>query len=190
MLFISVSPYPIGTPRAPLDFPADCSDSTMKAPLALVLIALAACGDDPKTQTPPATSSPVTNSVQQPAAPATQAPALAPVNTQGPITSEVDLLKEVIYVLRNVKSLDQAKAAHETLTKMGQRAQPLIDKHKQLYAGPAAELQAKAAALKSSLAAGIPLLHAETDRIQQIQGARDVLEAPLTKIIALLNPQV
>ena len=89
-----------------------------------------------------------------------------------------------------IKSLDQAKAAHETLTKMGQRAQPLIDKHKQLYAGPAAELQAKAAALKSSLAAGIPLLHAETDRIQQIQGARDVLEAPLTKIIALLNPQV
>lgn len=159
----------------------------MKAALVLVLFALAACGDDPQPQTPPGNSPTSAGSVDQPTA---QIQAPATPNAQGPINSEVDLLKEVLYVLSNVKTLEHAKAAHDRLTKMGQRAQPLIDKHKQLYAGPADELKAKAAALQTSLAAGIPILQAETNRIQQIPGARDILEAPLSKIVALLNPQI
>lgn len=159
----------------------------------LVSLVLASCGSD----TPPHIQDqlkPRTGAVPPPQSAPTTAATPDAVKTQDtpaqPITTESDLLKEVGYLLKGVQNLDQALAAREQLSRIGQRAQPLIDKHKQAFAGSPADLAAFAQATKLKLSEGLPLLQAELDRIAKIPGAREALELPMTKIMGILNPQL
>jgi len=176
----------------------------MTTPLRLLALAfiLTACGEepqaDPQTSTPadteasvPADTPAVDAETETPPAPATDQ-AEAPIDdtpATGPITDEAQLLKEVGYVLRDVKSLEDAAGAKVRLFAIGERAQPLIDEHMKAFTGSPQELLAFAKQNKAKLVEGLPLLQAELDRIDGIEGAREALQGPMTKIMGILNPQ-
>ena len=179
---------------------------TMTTPLRLLALALVltACGEEPKadpmTTTPAGTESPMVddlpndlpkNGAEAETAPVTDQPE-APIDdtpATGPITDEAQLLKEVGYVLRDVKSLEDAASAKVRLFAIGERAQPLIDEHKKAFTGSPQDLLAFANQNKAKLIEGLPLLQAELDRIDGIEGAREALQGPMTKIMGILNPQ-
>ena len=170
--------------------------------LALALV-LTACGDEPApetttTTTPAGTEASILDDLPAAGADAENPPAplsgeaVNPVTdtvATGPITDEAQLLKEVGFVLREINSLEDAVGAKKRLFAIGERAQPLIDKHKQAFTGSPQELMAFAKENKAKLATGLPLLQAELDRIDGIEGARAALEGPMTKIMGILNPQ-
>lgn len=146
-------------------------------PIAL-LLTLTACSDDPPHLQ--ATIAPGTG--HQAALPGASAPA-------SPITTEQELLLAVGAKLRAVKSHADAERARLELGALAKRAQPLIDKHKQVYAGTPEAVAAFAADTKARLAQGLTMLQAELARVGAIPGAREQLEEPMVKIMMLLAPQ-